>query len=316
MSSVDVISLIVPVFNEEETIQTFYDTVRKYSGLSAYRVELVFINDGSRDASLQILQSLASKDSDVLVIDLSRNFGKEAAMLAGLSYATGDAVIPIDVDMQDPIEVVPLLIAKWKEGYDVVLAKRVDRSSDGFLKRFTAQSFYRVHNAIAPVKITHNVGDFRLMDRRVIEVVKRMPERQLFMKGLLSWVGFKTTVVEYTRAPRSAGTSKFNGLKLWNFALEGITSFSTVPLRIWTYIGSAVAAFALFAALCIVVDKIMFGNPVRGYPSLIISMLFLGGIQLIGIGVLGEYIGRIYMEVKGRPQFVVRDILKASDNAS
>lgn len=314
--NIDVISLIVPVFNEEDTIQTFYEAVRSYEGLNEYRIELVFINDGSRDGSLEILRSLADFDDFVVVIDLSRNFGKEAAMLAGLSHATGSAVIPMDVDLQDPIEVVPLLIEKWKEGFDVVLAKRADRSSDGFLKRFTAQSFYKVHNAIAPVKIARNVGDFRLMDRRVVEVVKQMPERQLFMKGLLSWVGFKTTVVEYSRAPRSAGSSKFNGLKLWNFALEGITSFSTVPLRVWTYIGSAVAAFALMAAACIVVDKLIFGNPVRGYPSLIISMLFLGGVQLIGIGVLGEYIGRIYMEVKGRPQFVIRDILRSDGNSA
>ncbi|MBJ2620264.1 glycosyltransferase, partial [Salmonella enterica subsp. enterica serovar London] len=226
---------------------------------------------------------------------------------AGLDHATGGAVIPIDVDLQEPIEVIPHLIEKWQAGADMVLAKRSDRSTDGRMKRKTAEWFYKLHNKISNPKIEENVGDFRLMSREIVENIKLLPERNLFMKGILSWVGGQTDVVEYARAERVAGNSKFNGWKLWNLALEGITSFSTFPLRIWTYIGVSVSALSLIYAMWMIIDKLMWGNPVPGYPSLMTAILFLGGIQLIGICIMGEYIGRVYTEVKQRPRYIVKN---------
>ena len=299
------ISLVVPVFNEEDTIATFHQAVREHPALQAFDIDILFINDGSTDRTEPIIENLITRDSQVGLVSFSRNFGKESALFAGLEYATGDAVIPIDVDLQDPIDVIPLLIQKWCDGADVVLAKRIDRSSDHLFKRKTAEIFYRLHNTISEPKIEENVGDFRLMSRRVVDAIRQMPERKLFMKGILSWVGFSTQIVEYTRAPRVAGNSKFNGWKLWNLALEGITSFSTFPLRVWTYLGFLAAAFSLLYAIWMVVDKLLWGNAVPGYPSLMTAILFLGGVQLMGIGVLGEYIGRIYTESKNRPRYVV-----------
>lgn len=300
------ISLIVPVFNEEDTIPIFYNTVRGHEELKKYDVEIVFINDGSKDATESIINALAVSDKLVVPISFTRNFGKEPAIFAGLERSSGEAVIPLDVDLQDPIEIIPLMVDKWLAGADIVLAKRADRSTDGKLKRKTAEWFYKLHNKISDPKIEENVGDFRLMSRDVVDNIKLMPERNLFMKGVLSWVGGSTDVVEYTRAGRIAGKSKFNGWKLWNLALEGITSFSTFPLRIWTYIGFFVAAVSFLFGAWMIIDKIFWGNPVAGYPSIIVSILFLGGIQLIGIGVLGEYIGRIYIETKQRPRYIVK----------
>ncbi|MGZ0477116.1 glycosyltransferase family 2 protein [Citrobacter freundii] len=300
------ISLVVPVFNEEDAIPIFYKNVREFEELKKHDVEIVFINDGSKDATESIINALAISDKLVVPVSFTRNFGKEPAICAGLDYATGEAVIPIDVDLQDPIDVIPVMIEKWQSGADIVLAKRYDRSTDGKLKRKTAEWFYKLHNKISDPKIEENVGDFRLLSRHVVENIKLMPERNLFMKGILSWVGGRTDVVEYTRAGRIAGNSKFNGWKLWNLALEGITSFSTFPLRIWTYIGFFVAALSFLYGAWMIADKIFWGNPVAGYPSIIVSILFLGGVQLIGIGVLGEYIGRIYIESKQRPRYIVK----------
>ena len=300
------ISLVVPVFNEEDAIPIFYKNVREFEELKKHDVEIVFINDGSKDATESIINALAISDKLVVPVSFTRNFGKEPAICAGLDYATGEAVIPIDVDLQDPIDVIPVMIEKWQSGADIVLAKRSDRSTDGKLKRKTAEWFYKLHNKISAPKIEENVGDFRLLSRHVVENIKLMPERNLFMKGILSWVGGRTDVVEYTRAGRIAGNSKFNGWKLWNLALEGITSFSTFPLRIWTYIGFFVAALSFLYGAWMIADKIFWGNPVAGYPSIIFSILFLGGVQLIGIGVLGEYIGRIYIESKQRPRYIVK----------
>lgn len=302
------ISLVVPVFNEEDAIPIFYKTVREFEALKEYEIEIVFINDGSKDATESIINALGVADPLVVPLSFTRNFGKEPALFAGLDRATGDAVIPIDVDLQDPIEVIPHLIEKWQAGADMVLAKRTDRSTDGHIKRKSAEWFYKLHNKISNPKIEENVGDFRLMSRAIVENIKLLPERNLFMKGVLSWVGGKTDVVEYARAERVAGDSKFNGWKLWNLALEGITSFSTVPLRMWTYIGLVVAGLSFFYGAWMIVDTLAFGNPVRGYPSLLVSILFLGGIQLIGIGVLGEYIGRIYVEVKNRPRYIIKSM--------
>lgn len=300
------ISLVVPVFNEEATIPIFYKAVREFEELKEHDVEIVFINDGSSDSTEAIINALAVSDKLVVPLSFTRNFGKEPALFAGLDNATGEAIIPIDVDLQDPIEVIPHLIAKWKAGADMVLAKRTDRSTDGRLKRKSAEWFYKLHNKISNPKIEENVGDFRLMSREVVENIKLLPERNLFMKGILSWVGGKTDVVEYARAERVAGDSKFNGWKLWNLALEGITSFSTFPLRMWTYIGLFVAGISFLYGAWMIIDKALFGNSVPGYPSLLVSILFLGGIQLIGIGVLGEYIGRIYTESKGRPRYIIK----------
>lgn len=303
------VSLIVPVFNEEQAINLFYQAIRRELSLPEYEVEIVFVNDGSSDQTAEQAKALALADDNVLVINFSRNFGKEPALFAGIEYASGDAVIPMDVDLQDPISVIPLLIREWRNGADVVLAKRRDRTADSYLKRHAASMFYHLINRIAYTRIEENVGDFRLMDRKVVNVIRALPEHQLFMKGVLSWAGFNTVVVEYERAQRVAGTSKFNGWKLWNLALEGITSFSTVPLRLWTYIGSGISLFAILYAIYMVLDKIFFGNSVPGYPSLMTAILFLGGVQLIGIGILGEYVGRIYIEAKHRPRYVVKDVI-------
>lgn len=305
------ISLVVPVFNEEDALPLFYQTVRRE--LAGYEVEIIFINDGSKDNTESIINALAVSDPLVKPISFTRNFGKEPALFAGLEHAEGDAIIPIDVDLQDPIEIIPQLIKRWQAGADVVLAKRTDRSTDGHMKRKTAEWFYRLHNKISSPRIEENVGDFRLMSRETVENIKRLPERNLFMKGILSWVGGRVEVVEYTRAERVAGISKFNGWKLWNLALEGITSFSTFPLRMWTYIGLLVAGVSFIYGAYMILDTLLFGNPVRGYPSILVSILFLGGIQLIGIGVLGEYIGRIYLETKNRPRYIISNLGKKKD---
>jgi glycosyltransferase involved in cell wall biosynthesis len=303
------LSLIVPVFNEEQSIELFYRAVRSELKLDDTQVEIVFINDGSSDHTAETATVLALADDEVMLINFSRNFGKEPALFAGLEYATGDAVIPMDVDLQDPISVIPLLVEQWQKGADVVLAKRRNRTADSYMKRHSAAMFYHLLNRISYTRIEENVGDFRLMDRKVVDVIRTLPEHQLFMKGVLSWAGFNTVVVEYERVRRVAGNSKFNGWKLWNLALEGVTSFSTVPLRLWTYVGGGISIFAVLYAMYMVLDKIFFGNSVPGYPSLMTAILFLGGVQLIGIGILGEYIGRIYIEAKHRPRYVVKDIV-------
>lgn len=303
---------MVPLFNEEQAVGEFYRVVRQESTLHGHTVQMVLINDGSTDRTAEYAGAIALADSNVVLINFSRNFGKEAALFAGLEYATGDAVIPIDADLQDPVEVIPQLVAEWQKGADVVLAKRRNRVSDGYLKRHSASLFYHLLNRIAYTHIEENVGDFRLMDRKVVDVIKALPEQQLFMKGVLSWAGFRVAIVEYDRAPRSNGQSKFNAWKLWNLALDGITSFSTVPLRLWSYIGGCISLLALVYAGFLVMDKVLFGNDVPGYPSVMTAILFLGGVQLIGIGILGEYVGRIYMEAKHRPRYVVKEIVKSN----
>ena len=301
------ISLIVPVYNEQETIEIFYHKIRSVDFLAAYTIEIIFINDGSLDQTEQIIQKLEQKENLVQALSFSRNFGKESALMAGLNYATGDAVIPIDVDLQDPIELIPKMIQAWLDGAEIVLAKRVDRLSDSWLKRVTASIFYRLHNKISYPLIEENVGDFRLLSKEIVYQILQLPEKNLFMKGVFSWVGGKTVTLEYKREVRSAGYTKFNGWKLWNLALEGVTSFSTFPLRIWTYIGLLIATFSFLYGLWMILQTLIWGNPVKGYPSLMVSVLFLGGVQLIGIGVLGEYLGRVYIEVKNRPRYLVKN---------
>lgn len=312
------LSLVIPTFNEEKTIHTFVHRVNQvFTENPSIEIEFVFVNDGSTDATLHAMLSAQQEDQRIRIIDLSRNFGKEAALTAGIYAAQGDIVVPIDVDLQDPPELIPLMIEKWREGYEVVLAKRSDRTSDSFAKRASAGWFYRVHNMIANPKLPENVGDFRLIDRCVVEAIKELPESHRFMKGLFAWVGFKTTSVDYNRPSRSQGESKFDGWKLWNFALEGITSFSSEPLRIWTYLGFTVSlasfAFGLFIALRVV----LYGVDVPGYASIMVAVMFLGGLQLIGIGVIGEYLGRTYIESKRRPTYIVRRLYESEqDNGS
>lgn len=307
------ISLVVPVYNEAEAIPLFMGVIEEtLRPLEAFRFEFVFVNDGSNDNTLDVLLEAQQADPRIVVIDLSRNFGKEAALTAGLHEATGDAVIPMDIDLQDPPGVIPELLSQWENGFDVVLARRVDRSTDSFLKRETAAWFYRLHNRVSDIELPENVGDFRLLDRKVVDTLKLLPERRRFMKGLFAWLGFRTTSVEYKREARSAGVSKFTGWKLWNFALEGITSFSIVPLRVWTYFGLLVALLSFLYLSAIVIRTLWFGVDVPGYASLLVIILFLGGIQLIGIGILGEYVGRIYMETKQRPVYIVRSTYRTA----
>jgi glycosyltransferase involved in cell wall biosynthesis len=300
------ISIVTPFYNEELVIHHFFARLLPIlDGLGA-PYEIICVNDGSKDKTLSILIERAKGDAHIKVIDLSRNFGKEAALTAALDHATGDAVIPVDCDLQDPPELIPQMVELWRGGAEVVLARRADRSSDSWMKRTSAGLFYRIHNQVSDFSIPDNVGDFRLMDRAVVDVVRSLPETRRFMKGVFAWAGFNAVTIDYEREIRVAGESKFNGWKLWNFALEGITSFSTAPLRIWLYIGMFVALVSMAYASVLVIKTLYFGIDVPGYASLLTSILFLGGIQLIGIGVLGEYIGRVYMETKRRPVYVVR----------
>jgi len=303
------LSLIVPVLNEAEAIGPFADRV---AGVFAphpdIAVELVFVNDGSSDASLAAMLAVKKPGLRVRVIDLSRNFGKEAALTAGLQHAGGDVVVPIDVDLQHPPEVILEMLAKWREGYEVVLGRRTDRASEPWARGKLATLFYRLHNRIASPQIPENVGDFRLMDRRVVEALRQLPESQRFMKGLFAWVGFRTASVDYSCAPRVAGRSRFSGWKLWNFAIEGVTSFSSYPLRVWTYLGILVSLAAFVFAVIVIFQVLIYGIDVPGYASLFVAVNLLGGMQLIGIGIMGEYLGRNYFESKRRPVYLVRHI--------
>lgn len=307
------VSLVVPVYNEELAVTVFVQTVTQALALPDIELEIVFVNDGSTDRTLQVLLDLQRADDRICVVDLTRNFGKEAALTAGLHHARGDVVIPLDADLQDPPDLIPAMIGRWREGYEVVLARRVDRSRDSFLKRWTARWYYRVHNHMADKPLPADVGDFRLMDRAVVEALKQLPESRRFMKGLFAWLGFRTTTVDYTRPERVAGVSKFNGWRLWNFALEGITSFSITPLRVWTYCGLIVSLLSFLFAAYVALRVVLYGIDVPGYASLMVAVTFLGGLQLIGIGVIGEYLGRTYIESKRRPIYLVRRIHQRQD---
>ena len=302
------ISVVAPCYNETEAIGPFMRAVLPVLDGQNFDFELVFVDDGSADDTRAQLERLAAREPRIRMIAFSRNFGKEAALTAGLDHARGDAVIVIDTDLQDPPELIHDFIAKWREGYDVVYGKREDRAADTAAKRLTAEGFYRLFNRISAIKIPENTGDFRLMDRRVVETVKRLPERSRFMKGLFAWAGFSSVAVPYTRPARSAGETKFNFWKLWNFALDGIVSFSTAPLRMWSYIGAAVAFLSFLYASFIILRTIVTGVDVPGYASLIVLILFFGSVQMISVGVLGEYISRLFIEVKRRPVYVIDEI--------
>ena len=306
-----VLTVIVPVKDEEEAVGRFVaevapllDRLLPADG-GAPTWEILFIDDGSEDATLPAIVAANARDPRIHGLSFSRNFGKEAALTAGLDFARGAAVVPMDVDLQDPPQVIGEMLAKWRDGYEVVYGVRRNRRSDSLPKRLTADLYYRAHNYISDDKIPEHAGDFRLLDRKVVDTIKRMPERNRFMKGMFAWGGFKQTAVEYDRVRREVGKTKFNYWKLWTLALDGITSTSTLPLRVWSYIGVVIALVALVYAAFLVIRTTLFGTDVAGYASMMVATLFLGGVQLISLGVLGEYIGRILIEAKQRPIYVV-----------
>jgi polyisoprenyl-phosphate glycosyltransferase len=309
------LSILCPVMNEEDVIDIFLDAMRPVLEESVALLppgseyEIVFVDDGSTDATAAIVAAHAASDERIKLISFSRNFGKEAALAAGLKYATGDAVIPMDVDLQDPPHVVPLLVEKWRGGAQVVNAQRADRDSDSWIKRRTAGLFYRAFNRVAKNKIPQDVGDFRLLDRVVVDVLNQFSEKNRFMKAIFSWVGYRQAVVEYRRAPRVAGSTKFNYWKLWNFALDGITGYTTLPLRFWTYAGLSIALIAVLYAAWIVVDTFLSGRGVPGYASIMVTVLAMGAFNLISLGILGEYVGRISEEVRNRPLYIVAETI-------
>lgn len=297
------ISLVIPCYNEEEAIGPFFEAADRV--LPGLDLEFVFVDDGSRDATVALLKARAANDPRVRIVVLARNFGKEPALTAGLDNCRGDVVVPMDVDLQDPLEMIPVFLEKWREGYDVVYGVREDRGSDAPLKRGFALGFYRVFNRISHDKIPENAGDFRLMDRRVVETLRQLPERVRFMKGLFAWVGFRQVGVGYARAPRSAGETKFRFWRLWQLALDGIFGFSSLPLKVWSYVGVVVSGVALVFAVFIVLRTLIYGRDTPGYASIMTMVLLLGGIQIFSMGVLGEYLSRVYTEVKGRPLYLV-----------
>ena len=301
------LSLLVPVLNEADSLQPFLAAVRKVLGQVDCHYEIVFVDDGSTDETWARLTEIAELELPVKALRLSRNFGKERALTAGLDCCDGDAVVPIDVDLQDPPELILAFIDKWLEGYDVVYGVRKNRSGDTFLKRTSANWFYRVINWFTEIEIPANVGDYRLMDRCVVEALKTFPERNRFMKGLFAWVGFRQVGVPYERPERYQGVSKWNYWRLWNFAIDGLTGFTTVPLRLWSYFGGVIALASFFYALFMMLRTVIMGVDVPGYASLMVVVLFLGGIQLISAGILGEYIGRLFREVKQRPIYLIRE---------
>lgn len=302
------ISLVVPIYNEAANIAPFYERASKVLDGLTTQWEIICVNDGSRDDSISFLVSLHQQDPRIKVVDLSRNFGKEVALSAGINYISGDAIITIDADLQHPPEVITEMVKKWHEGYEIVFATRRSRKAESWLKRNTSKVFYWLLGWLTDIPSHNKIGDFCLLDRRVVEALKQFPEHNRFMKGLFAWVGFKQNFVMYDMHERNSGTTKWNYWRLWNFAIEGITSFSTVPLQVWTYMGFYIALLSLIYATVIAVRTLALGIDVPGYASLMVSILFIGGVQLISLGIIGEYIGRIYKEVKGRPLYLVRKL--------
>jgi len=310
MNSVE-LSLVMPVKDEEVAIgpclARLIPVIEAMDDPAARSFEILFVDDGSSDSTLDVIRKANAADPRVRGLSLSRNFGKEAALTAGLDAARGLAVVPLDVDLQDPPEALPRMIAEWRNGFDVVYGVRDNRETDSLPKRITADFYYRAHNWLSNDKIPEHAGDFRLLDRRVVDVIRQMPERNRFMKGLFAWAGFKQAAVSYHREERKVGDTKFNYWKLWTLAIDGITSASTAPLRIWSYLGGIVALGALGYALFIIIRTLTTGIVVPGYASLMVAILFLGGLQLLSLGILGEYVGRILTETKARPLYVIRE---------
>jgi glycosyltransferase involved in cell wall biosynthesis len=301
------LSVVVPIHNENAGLLEFFARlVPVLEGLQL-TYEIICVDDGSDDGSLERLLKIREQLPNLKVLSLSRNFGKDIALSAGFDYVSGRAVVPIDADLQDPPELIPQLIAKWREGFDVVYATRARRAGESMLRRVSAKYFYRIFDRITDIPIPRDTGDFRLLDRRVVDVLVRLPERTRFMKGLFAWVGFRQTAVVYDRLERHAGRTNWTYWRLWNFALDAITSFSSVPLKVWSYLGVAVSIFAFLYALFLAGLTIIRGVVVPGYASIMVAVLFLGGVQLITLGIIGEYLARVYNEVKGRPLYLVRE---------
>jgi glycosyltransferase involved in cell wall biosynthesis len=308
-----VVSLIVPVLNEADAIPIFLRTLTAVLESGALKYEIVFVDDGSSDATLRVLGEACADDSRIRVVSFTRKFGKEAAISAGLDFSRGDVVIPIDVDLQDPPELIPEFVDLWRQGFDIVYGVRSCRDADSILKRNTSAGFYRLFNRFSSTRLPANAGDFRLLDRRVVDVLRRLPERTRFMKGLYAWVGFRSTSVGYSRPARCAGTTKWKAWSLWNFALEGLCGFSTLPLRAWTYMGLGIATFAFLYAMFIALRTLYLGVDVPGYASIVTSITFFSGIQLVSLGVIGEYIGRLFQEAKARPLYIVDSVIERRD---
>ena len=303
------LSIIVPFYNEQEVLEEFHSRLTKVLDSLPITSEIVYVDDGSKDNSLDVVSSFTSINSSISVIGLSRNFGKESAMSAGLEHCRGQAVILLDADLQDPPELIPQMIAKWREGYDVVNMQRRQRDGETWFKKFSAASFYKVMNAAAKIDVPENVGDFRLLSREVVDHINQLPERNRYMKGIFSWPGFRQATIQFNRDARFCGETKWNYLKLIGLAMDGITSFSIRPLRIATAVGGLVALSAFIYGMVIVFKTMMFGEPITGYPSMMVVQLALGGIQLLSIGLMGEYIGRIFIETKNRPLYLIQSVV-------
>ena len=311
------VSVVVPCFNEAAGLAEFHHRASTVMARLGTGWEIIFVNDGSTDGTLAALHALRQADPHVAVLNLARNFGKEIALTAGLDHAQGDAIVVIDADLQDPPELIPELVAAWREGHDMVFAQRAGRAGESWLKRATAALFYRLMESIGDrgLSLPRDAGDFRLLSRRAADAVLQLREQHRMMKGLFAWVGFSSKAIPYSRAPRASGRTSWNYWRLWNLAIEGITGFTVLPLKLSTYMGVAVALFALVFGAQLVFRTLVFGNPVPGYPSLMAVILFLGGVQLTSLGVIGEYLGRIFNETKRRPLYLVEQHLPSTDPA-
>lgn len=315
MKTLKKISILIPAYNEQEVLRHLYERLNKLAGETrGYQFEFLFVNDGSRDKTLEIIKSYAAKDPRIAYVNLSRNFGKETAMIAGLDHVTGDATVIIDADLQDPPELIPQMLTYWEEGYDDVYAKRNSRTGETWLKKATSTLFYKLLQRSTSIPIQKDTGDFRLLDKRCVEALRQFRESQRYTKGMFSWIGYKKKEIGYDRDPRAAGESKWNYFKLADLAIEGIVSFTTAPLRISTFIGIATSILAFAYIVYLVIRTLLFGTDLAGYPSMMAVILFLGGVQLLSLGVIGEYIGRIFNETKDRPLYFVEEYRRGGDS--
>lgn len=307
------ISILIPAYNEAEVLTIFYERISTLANrVAGYKFEFLFVNDGSTDATLEIIKLFAKKDKRVTIVSLSRNFGKEIAMIAGLDHASGDAVVIIDADLQDPPELIPQMLEFWKEGYDDVYAKRINRAGESWFKKKTSEFFYKILQRSTRITIQRDTGDFRLLDRRCVEALKQLRESQRYTKGMFSWVGYRKKEILYSRDPRAAGKTKWNYFKLLELAIEGITSFTTAPLRMSSLLGIVISICAFIYIVVVIAKTIIYGDDAAGYPSLMAVILFLGGVQLLSLGIIGEYIGRIFNETKRRPLYYVDELYRGN----
>lgn len=302
------VTILIPCFNEENSLDILYERLKQMTtNLQEYVFQILLVNDGSKDNTLVKMKQLHDLDNSVSYLSLSRNFGKENAMLAGLDYAEGDAVILMDADLQDPPELIPQMLKEWEKGYDDVYARRRSRAGETWVKKTTAHCYYRILQKFADIDIPADVGDFRLLDRQAVEALCSLREKQRYTKGLFSWIGYNKKELLFDRDPRAIGTSKMNFVKLFGLAVDGITSFSVAPLRLASFLGILISTIAFVYLLFVIGKTLLFGDPVAGYPSMISIILFIGGIQLVVLGIIGEYVGRIFYEAKDRPDYLVRE---------